>query len=493
MTRVAVLRKEIRKLRRAQAKRVAAKAAPWPDLVTDEVQAWLDSEDVRPETGYRNTKTGKSYTPHSLDEWVFLTDTTKRYALLKGGEGSGKSTAAIIRDLERIRAGCSGIAISPDFEHLKKSLWPEFRRWIPWSHVVPSQRYRSAFDWEPSRPFQLAFTNGAVVYVGGIREADVLSWEGGNVNWAHFDEPRRHKTSAALKILDGRVRIVEGGFPPQIWLSSTPRMHWLYTHFGPLQEDDPKAAFKADSLVVTLLTRDNLENLSDDFIERRAQTLTENEARLFLEAEWIDAESNEAFLPNITLWDLCEEKLPPLEGKGKMVLGIDAATGRVSGWSDCFAIIGVTRHPARHEDVAVRYFRTWRARPGKKIDFGAADGPENEIRRLCEVYGPVCVAYDRLELHDMMSRLNREGLAWFYEFGQQTPRLTADKQLLDLILGRRIAHSGDSELRKHIQNANRRLDKDGKRLRIVKREDQLPVDGAVALSMSAARCLYLNL
>ncbi|NIM50756.1 MAG: hypothetical protein GTO22_16145, partial [Gemmatimonadales bacterium] len=61
----------------------------------------------------------------------------------------------------------------------------------------------------------------------------------------------------------------------------------------------------------------------------------------------------------------------------------DAAVGRISGFSDCFGLVGVTRHPdpAHHEtQVFVRYSRTWQAGPGRKIDF---EEPRAEIRRLC--------------------------------------------------------------------------------------------------------------
>ena len=64
-----------------------------------------------------------------------------------------------------------------------------------------------------------------------------------------FDEARRHKTGKALKVFDGRARIPgPDGQPPQVFLTTTPRKHWLYTYFGPLLADDPLAAFKADKI-----------------------------------------------------------------------------------------------------------------------------------------------------------------------------------------------------------------------------------------------------
>lgn len=459
-----------------------AKIPDWPKSITE----------------YRNRETDKNYKPHHDEEWEFVTNRDKRYLLAKGGEGGGKSVAGIIRDLERIKAGAHGIMGSPDFEHFKKSLWPEFRRWCPWEYVVPGQQYRQHFSWEPGRPFQLAFITGAIVYCGGMKESDIMAWEGPNVNWAHFDEGRRHKTAAALKVLDGRVRIPVkhpeyGYLPPQMWLTTTPRKHWLYEFFGPWENegDDPRATFKHDALVVTLLTKDNEENLEPGFVEKRRQSLTEAEARVLLEAEWEDIEDTERFLPSMTLWDLCEEKLLAL-GKEPMVVALDAALGG-SGLASSFGMVGVTRHPQRHEDVAVRYIQKWKALHGRKIDFGAEDGPEQAIRGLCKDFNVVCVCYDPYQLHDMATRLNKENVAWFFEFGQGQRRLEADRQLYDLILQRRLSHNGNVELREHISNANRKLSSDDRRLRIVKRELGMNVDLAVCLSMAAYENLRLNL
>jgi len=448
---------------------------------------------------YQNRETKKFYKPHHDPELEFITDKEHRYLLAKGGEGGGKSVAGIIRDLERIKAGASGIMGSPDFEHFKKSLWPEFRRWCPWEYVVPAQQYRQHFSWEPGRPFQLAFITGAVVYCGGMKESDIMAWEGPNVNWAHFDEGRRHKTPAAIKVLDGRVRIPvdhpeHGHYPPQLWLTTTPRKHWLYEFFGPWEGEgiDPKAEFKAHALVVTLLTRDNEDNLEPGFVDKRRLSLTEAEARVLLEAEWEDIEDTQRFLPSMTLWDLCEEMLAPLGIKDPMVVAMDAAIGGV-GLTSSFGMLGVTRHPKNHDDVAVRYVRKWSVRPGHKIDFGADDGPEQAVRQLCRDFNVVMVAYDPHQLHDMATRLNKENVAWFWEFSQGQRRLEADRQLLDLILQRRISHNGDADLREHISNANRKLANDDRRLRIVKREAGMNNDLAVCLSMSSYECLRLNL
>lgn len=443
-----------------------------------------------------NAETGRVYAPHHVGEREFVEADGPRYGLAKGGEGGGKSVAGIVKNLNRLRRGCSGIMVSPDFEHFKKSLWPEFRRWCPPAALFEKDRYRLAAEWEATRPFELHFRaeNDAVatLYCGGIE--DPSGWEGPNVNFAHLDEARRHRTPAALKVLDGRVRIPgPGGVAPQLYLTTTPAKHWLYEYFGPLLNDDPRAAFKADARVVTLLTADNERagNLEQGFTQKRRQSLTESEARVLLEAEWEDIDTASRFLPSMTMWDACQEALPPLGPREPLVIALDAGVS-----NDSFGMVGVTRHPLRRSDVAPRFIQEWRPPAKGTLDFrGTEDlpGPEMVLRRLCANYNVVQVPYDPYQLVDMANRMSGEGVAWFRPFSQGADRLEADKQLLDLITQRRLAHDGNAALRTHIDNADRKPDPETRKLRIVKREGALKVDLAVALSMACAECLRLDL
>jgi hypothetical protein len=213
--------------------------------------------------------------------------------LAKGGEGGGKSVFGIVKDLNRLRAGMNGILVSPDLPHFKKSLWPEFRRWCPPEAVVEKDRYRLSETWEAQHGFELHFYNmlGGIstLYCGGIEEPG--SWEGPNVNFAHFDEARRAKRPAALKVLDGRIRITgPSGESPQLWLTTTPELGrgWIYRYFGPI---DTSAGgefeeFKRNALVITLLTRDNSANLDPEYERNRRNSLTKEEADVLLEAQW---------------------------------------------------------------------------------------------------------------------------------------------------------------------------------------------------------------
>ncbi len=416
-----------------------------------------------------------------------------RYSLLRGGEGAGKCSAGVVKVLNRVRLGQHGIMVSPDLMHFRKSLWPEFKRWCPWGCVIERHRYRQTPGWEPTSAFTLVFHDERGGYsellCGGCKESEIEAWEGPNVSFVHFDEARRHRTARALKVFDGRARIPgPDGQPPQVFLTTTPRKHWLYTYFGPLTDDDPLAAFKADSYVATVLTPENIANLEPGFVEKRAQSLTEAEARILLQAEWEDEEDTEKFV-KMVWWDNCYRTMPGLSPNEPLVLGLDAAKGGAGALDpDSFAVVGVTRSPHDHEQVAVRYCNIWEPPQGGLLDYAPI---EAEIRRLCQEFSVVVVVYDPYQLHDMATRLKKEGLAHFQEFGQGKPRLVADKGLLDLILSKRIIHDGHAQLRAHVDNAN--IKKSGEGIRIVKRVPSLKVDAAVALSMAASECQRLNL
>lgn len=440
---------------------------------------------------YINRETGRLYAPHHEREKTAVGSDGPRYLLFKGGEGGGKSVAGIVKGLERLRRGMDGIMGSPDFEHFKRSLWPEFSRWCPWESVIPEQRYRSRAGWEPTKPFTLTFKtptgSTATLYCGGFD--DPGAWEGPNVNFAHFDEGRRHKTAAMLKVLDGRCRIPgPNGEAPQIIVTSTPRKNWLYEYFGPWERPgqvDPFAAFKAEASVVDLFTLDNERagNLFAGFTGKRRQSLTEAEARVLLEAAWEDIDDVERFLPTMHWWDQCREDLPPLDPYTPIVLAADAGVS-----NDTFGIVGVSRHPADHARVAVRLVEQWEP-IGGAIDFGAVkqwvDTTRAQYNVLAFVFDPYQMVYMAQQFSESM---------WCIPFNQGPQRLEADKTLLDLTMNRGIAHNGDERLRQHVDNADRKVDVETRKIRIVKRKDGLKVDLAVATSMGAYVCLYeLNL
>lgn len=201
--------------------------------------------------------------------------------------------------------------------------------------------------------------------------------------------------------------------------------------------------------------------------------------------QWSDV-SDESFLPHISLWDACrDDDLPPLDARTPCVLALDAGES-----SDTFATVIVSRHPADPARLAVRYVRPYVPERGQPLDF---DAIEADIRALVAAHAVQQLAYDPFLLGQTVRRLTdpkgKHGpiATPCAPFPQGAARLEADKGLLDLIVQRRIAHGGDEDLRQHLANANRKLDAESRKLRIVKRKHALKIDLSVALSMGAAR------
>lgn len=489
-----------RERRRRQALREAEEG-------TNEVSVWTPDGGV-----YVNRETGKRYQPHHEEERSFVFNDKPRYFLCKGGEGSGKSVAGIIKGLERLRRGCPGIMGSPDFEHFKRSLWPEFQRWCPPNAIAPRHRYRMKESWSPNAPFILVFripwTGRSVTLICGGFD-DPTGWEGPNVNWALFDEARRHKEPDMLKVLDGRVRIKgPGGIPSQLFITTTPKKNWLFEYFGPWEgeagSEDPLAVFKSRAEVITLKQADNIDNLEEEYIESRAGTLSASEARVLMDAEWEDIDDLSPFLTSMMWWDQCKvDDMPALGPSEPMLLVIDAATGRKSAASDYFTLMGITRHwdPEKAEKcVAIRYVNYWRAKPGKKISFEGTEeepGPIREVRRLCESFSIVALVFDPTQMIAVAQDLEEASLVWCWEFAQQSERLEADLMLLEMIVQQRIVHDGNPMLRQHIANSDRKVEEGEKSLsakrkfRIVKGRGN--IDLAVTAAMGAKRCLDINI
>jgi phage terminase large subunit-like protein len=208
--------------------------------------------------------------------------------------------------------------------------------------------------------------------------------------------------------------------------------------------------------------------------------------RLFLN-EWV---VNEQAFVQPEWWDACHQSLPILQpgDHTPLVVGLDAS---VSG--DCSALVAVSRHPGRPQDVAVRFCYIWNpADLGGEVVQSATIEPT--LRQLVGSFNVVCCVFDPFQLAKLAQDFRREGVGvWLEEFPQGDKRLMADTQLRQMIIARRVAHDGNPLLREHVAvNAATRVTGDNK-LRIIKKSRAAHVDSAVALSMAAYQVLRLNL
>ncbi len=210
------------------------------------------------------------------------------------------------------------------------------------------------------------------------------------------------------------------------------------------------------------------------YIQQEASERPINFRRLHLN-QWVSSQN--AFVP-IELWDglaiTPEERQQLL--RLPVVIGVDAAVS-----SDSTAAVVVTIYQGIVIELETRIFLPPQ---GGKMDYEVTLKPalEGMFRR----YGVVCVAYDQHQLHDFMTQLSKSytGIP-FYAFGQGPERLKADTELLYRINQRRLRHSGNADLRQHIQNADAKEELNGEAIRIVKRKATKKIDGAVAIGMAA--------
>ena len=226
---------------------------------------------------------------------------------------------------------------------------------------------------------------------------------------------------------------------------------------------------------------------------QQAIELQDSEFRRVHRNEWVG--SQETFLPP-NWWDECYEELPELTATESMILGVDAA---VSG--DCFAVVGVTKHPTKPGMYSVRLCKTWVPPKNGKLSFKHpnpdinANLPDGYITDVCNRYRVKMIVYDPYQLHSMATEhnLNRKSAFW-EEFQQGTQRLESDSGLLQMIREETITHPGFKDLTEHVMNADSQKDsKNASKLRLVKSTRKKKIDAAVALSMALYRAKSLNL
>lgn len=209
--------------------------------------------------GYFLRDDGKQYIP--TEQQKAFIDSNARFVLYRGGRGAGKSAAGSQKAMFKVMQGEDGAVINPVFGDFKTSTWPEFKQWIDWSMVVPSQKHRKSDAWSPHQPFTMVFINGAKVYCKGLK--DPKSARGANINWLWYDEAASDESGMSWKIAVASVRV---GKNPQAWATTTPKgqEHWVYKFF--IEQEIPQEA-------VDLLAKDDrilMENFRGGINDNKA-------------------------------------------------------------------------------------------------------------------------------------------------------------------------------------------------------------------------------
>lgn len=317
------------------------------------------------------------------------------------------------------------------------------------------------------------YPNGARLWLGGMdRPSRILSGERDFVYVNQAEELETDDWETLTTRTTGRGAVTS---TPMLFGDCNPRdpEHWILK--------------RAASGALTMLTSRHEYNpsLYDEpspgeyvLTEQGARTMATLNAltgarysRLRL-GEWVVGDEDEAFLPSMALWDACEAPLPPYNAREPLVCALDAS---VDG--DTFGLVGVGK------GLTVRLVMAW-VPNGKPLDYAVI---EQEIRAILTQYNIIQIAYDPYQAHYLAQRLG--DTVWCHPFQQGADRLEADRLLLDTVMQRGLTHDGDAQLRAHLANADRKMDADGRRLRIVKRTPNKKIDLAVCLSMACYRAL----
>lgn len=238
-------------------------------------------------------------------------------------------------------------------------------------------------------------------------------------------------------------------------------------------------------------TRPRLPWQTKAYYAEQEAILPPNEFLRIHRNQWVS--STNEFIPK-EWWEGCHytkhnlTSMPPMPPRTPCIFAIDAGVS-----NDHFGITGVWRIG---KTVVPFYSKEWIPPKHGKLDFQL---PEAEIRRVAKEYNVIEWAYDEFQLHDMTTRLRREGVGYFRPFpqGQGTKfapgRPVADKLLYDVIQQHRLIHDGNVVLTEHVLNANAQVEGRHERLMLVKRSPLYKIDCAVALSMASCEALRLNI
>lgn len=178
----------------------------------------------------------------------FLDDTTTKFLHLSTGFGGGKSFSLVLKNfqLSRLNRNIPGGCVVPSIADFKKDLLPLFEEILETNKI--RYRYHKTDKW-----FRFPWSKGKLQIATAEKKIRGPNWGFATLNESTLIAHERYKETI------GRVR-VKGAVCPQIASSGTPEgtSHWKYEQFV----ESPMKG----SRIIYGDTRDNLDNLGDDYI-----------------------------------------------------------------------------------------------------------------------------------------------------------------------------------------------------------------------------------
>lgn len=178
----------------------------------------------------------------------FSEDVTSKFLHLSCGFGGGKSYAIVMKsfDLSRLNPGVPGGCVVPSIADFKKDLLPLYEEVLDVNRI--KHRYHRTDKW-----FRFPWSTGRLYIATAEKKIRGPNWGYAVLNEVTLMTHERFKETI------GRVRIKRATHP-QIASSGTPEGtgHWLYEQF--VETPLPR------SRIIYGDTRNNIENLGDDYI-----------------------------------------------------------------------------------------------------------------------------------------------------------------------------------------------------------------------------------
>lgn len=215
-------------------------------------------------------------TAHPGAQLPFIMDGKARHTAFVGGLGSGKSWSGATKTILYLvgNPGALVLVCAPTYRQLRDSTMREFFK------LLPKEMIRNFNKSE----YELQLVNGSEVLFRSLENYE--SVRGVEVAFIWIDEANLVSVKA-WRVALGRLR--QPGFPHRSCITTTPRGrtgNWVFEEYVAKLADDPKLA--ASRATYHARTRDNIENVGEEYIADLESSYTGDFALQELMGEFVD-------------------------------------------------------------------------------------------------------------------------------------------------------------------------------------------------------------